>query len=131
MELSNAMQDYVQAGGQRNDAWEEVCRDLTRLLGPFAPHLAEELWQRQGGEGLVVFQPWPEPDPAILRRAQVTVVVQVDGKVRDRIEMPSGIDEADAQQRALSGANVRRAIGDRAVRRAVYVRDRLINLVTG
>jgi leucyl-tRNA synthetase len=130
MELSNAMQDYLQAGGRRNEAWEAVCRDLTLMLGPFAAHLAEELWQRLGGDGLVVFQPWPQPDPAILRRAQVTVVVQVDGKVRDRIEMPSGIDEAAARLLALEGANVRRAIGDRAVRRAVYVPDRLINLVT-
>ena len=130
MELSNAMQDYLQAGGQRNDAWEEVCRDLTRLLGPFAPHLAEELWQRQGGQGLVVFQPWPEPDPAILRRAQVTVVVQVDGRLRDRIEMPAGIDESDAQARALRSPKVERAIGGRRVQRAVHVPDRLINLVT-
>ena len=131
MELSNSMQDYLQAGGERNEAWEAVCRDLTLMLGPFASHLAEELWQRLGGEGLVVFQPWPQADPAILRRAQVVVVVQVDGKVRDRIEMPAGIDEAAARQRALTGVNVRRAIGDRAVRRAVYVPDRLINLVTG
>jgi leucyl-tRNA synthetase len=130
MELSNAMQDYLQAGGERNAAWEAVCRDLSRMLGPFAPHFAEELWQRLGGDGLVIFQPWPRADPTILRRAQVTVVVQVDGKVRDRIEMPAGIDEAAAQQRALTGVNVRRAIGDRAVRRAVYVPDRLINLVT-
>jgi len=130
MELSNAMQDYLQAGGQRNEAWEQVCRDLTRLLGPFAPHLAEELWQRQGGEGLVVFQPWPEPDPGILRRAQVTVVVQVDGRLRDRIEMPAGIEQADAQERAVRSPNVQRAIGERRVARAVYVPDRLINLVT-
>src|SRR5437588_8424631 len=126
MELSNAMQDYLQAGGQRNEAWEQVCRDLTRLLGPFAPHLAEELWQRQGGEGLVVFQPWPEPDPGILRRAQVTVVVQVDGRLRDRIEMPAGIEQADAQERAVRSPNVQRAIGERRVARAVYVPDRLI-----
>ena len=131
MELSNSMQDYLQAGGQRNEAWEAVCRDLTKMLGPFASHLAEEMWQRLGGEGLVVFQAWPQADPDILRRARVVVVVQVDGKVRDRIEMPAGIDQVAAQQRALTGPNVRRAIGDRAVRRAVYVPDRLINLVTG
>jgi len=130
MELANAMQDYLQAGGQRNETWESVCRDVTRLLGPFAPHLAEELWQRQGGEGLVVFQPWPEVDPALLRRPEVTVVVQVDGRLRDRIEMPAGVDEAAAQARALASANVQRAIGGRSVRRAVYVPDRLINLVT-
>src|SRR5205807_2449060 len=97
MELANAMQDYLQGGGRRTQSWEAVCRDLTLLLGPFAPHLAEELWQRQGGDGLLVFQPWPAVDPAQLRRSQVTVVVQVDGRLRDRIEMPSGTDAAAAQ----------------------------------
>ncbi|HET9847788.1 MAG TPA: class I tRNA ligase family protein, partial [Candidatus Dormibacteraeota bacterium] len=130
MELSNAMQDYLQAGGQRSEAWDAVCRDLTRMLGPFAPHLAEELWQRQGGEGLLVFQPWPEADEIVLHRAQVTVVVQVDGRLRDRIEMPAGIDQEEAQRRAQRSPNVQRSIGDRRVQRAVYVPDRLINLVT-
>ncbi len=131
MELSNAMQDYLQAGGARNDQWEAVCRDLTRLLAPFAPHLAEELWHRQGGQGLVAFAAWPEVEEAVLRRAQVTVVVQVDGRLRDRVEMPAGIEEADARRRALAAANVQRAVGARQVVRAVYVPDRLINLVTG
>jgi leucyl-tRNA synthetase len=130
MELSNTMQDYLQAGGARNDAWERVCRDLTRLLAPFAPHLAEELWSRQGGQGLVAFAPWPEVDQGMLRRAQVTVVVQVDGRLRDRVEMPAGLTEPEAKQRALAAANVRRALGDRAVVRAIHVPDRLINLVT-
>jgi leucyl-tRNA synthetase len=130
MELSNLMQDYLQAGGPRDEAWGAVCLDMTRLLGPFAPHLAEELWQRQGGEGLVVFQPWPEPEEALLRRPQVTIVVQVDGRLRDRIEMPAGIDEAAAREQALRSQNVQRAVNDRRVQRAVYVPDRLINLVT-
>jgi len=131
MELANAMQDYLQGGGRRTPSWEAVCRDLTLLLGPFAPHLAEELWQRQGGDGLLVFQPWPAVDPAQLRRSQVTVVVQVDGRLRDRIEMPSGTDAAAAQTLALTRTNVQRAIAGRRVQRAVHVPDRLINLVTG
>jgi len=131
MELANAMQDYLQGGGRRTQSWEAVCRDLTLLLGPFAPHLAEELWQRQGGDGLLVFQPWPAVDPAQLRRSQVTVVVQVDGRLRDRIEMPSGTDAAAAQTLALTRTNVQRAIAGRRVQRAVHVPDRLINLVTG
>ncbi len=130
MELANVMQDYLQAGGRRDRAWEAVSLGLTRLLGPFAPHLAEELWQRQGGEGLVVFQPWPEPDESQLRRPQVTIVVQVDGRLRDRVEMPAGADQAGAQERALRSANVQRALNGRRLARAVYVPDRLINLVT-
>ena len=130
MELSNAMQDYLQAGGRRDETWEAVCRDLTRLLGPFAPHLAEELWHRQGGEGLLVFQPWPHAEQAVLHREQVTVVVQVDGRLRDRVEMPAGIAKDEAQQRASAAANVQRALAGRQVRRAVFVPDRLINLVT-
>jgi leucyl-tRNA synthetase len=130
MELANLMQDYLQGGGQRDDAWEATALGMTRMLGPFAPHLSEELWQRQGGEGLLVFQRWPEVDASLLRRPQVTIVVQVDGRLRDRIEMPAGADQADAQERALRSANVERALNGRRLARAVYVPDRLINLVT-
>jgi leucyl-tRNA synthetase len=130
MELANLMQDYLQAGGRRDEAWDAVALGMTRMLGPFAPHLAEELWQRQGGEGLVVFQPWPELDESQLRRPQVTVVVQVDGRLRDRIEMPAGADQPGAQERALRSENVQRALNGRRLARAVYVPDRLINLVT-
>jgi len=118
------------AGGRRNEAWEAVALGMTRLLAPLAPHLAEELWHRAGGEGLVAFQPWPEVDEALLRRPQVTVVVQVDGRLRDRVVMPAGIDQAGAQERALRSENVTRALSGRRLVRAVYVPDRLINLVT-
>jgi leucyl-tRNA synthetase len=130
MELANLMQDYLQAGGRRDEAWEAVSLGMTLMLGPFAPHLAEELWQRQGGEGLLVLQPWPQLDEAFLRRPQVLIVVQVDGRLRDRIEMPAGIDEAAAREQALRSPNVLRAVNGRRVQRAVYVPDRLINLVT-
>jgi leucyl-tRNA synthetase len=66
----------------------------------------------------------------LLRRPQITIVVQVDGRLRDRIEMPAGIDESAAREQALRSQNVLRAVNGRRVQRAVYVRDRLINLVT-
>jgi leucyl-tRNA synthetase len=130
MELTNLMQDYIQAGGRRDDAWESSCRELTRLIAPFAPHLAEELWQRLGGENLCAFSAWPEADPARLQRATVTVVVQVDGRLRDRLEMPAGVTEDEARVSALRSANVARALEGRSPRRAVFIADRLINLVT-
>ena len=130
MELTNLMQDYIQGGGARDEAWERVCGDLARLLAPFAPHLAEELWARTGGASLCAFSPWPEAAADQLQRSVVTVVVQVDGRLRDRIELPAGIGEAEARARALQSANVARALDGRPVTRAVFVVDRLINLVT-
>jgi leucyl-tRNA synthetase len=130
MELANTMQSYVQSGGARDAAWEAVCRDLTRLLAPFAPHLAEELWQRQGQEGLVAFAAWPEVDPALLKRETILLVVEVDGKVRDRISVPAGLDQTQAHARALESDRVQRSLAGRPVARAIYVPDRLINLVT-
>ena len=130
MELSNAMQDYIQGGGQRDETWDLVARDLTRLLAPFVPHLAEELWQRLGHDELVAFASWPAVDPALLRRETVTIVVQVDGKLRDRLEMPAGVAEQEAQEQALKSPNVRRALDGKQPARAVFVPDRLINLVS-
>jgi leucyl-tRNA synthetase len=130
MELSNAMQDYIQGGGQRDQTWDVVARDLTRLLAPFAPHLAEELWQRTGQEGLVALASWPAVDPGLLRRETVTIVVQVDGKLRDRLAMPAGSGESEARTEALKSPNVQRALEGRQPARAVFVPDRLINLVS-
>ena len=130
MILVNKMQDYLQGGGARNQAWGTVARDLTRLLAPFAPHLAEELWERQGQRGLVTFADWPLADPALLARSLVTVVVQVDGRLRDRIEVPAGAGEDEVRRRALEGERVKRALAGRQVARAVLVPDRLINLVS-
>ncbi|HLB76687.1 MAG TPA: class I tRNA ligase family protein, partial [Candidatus Dormibacteraeota bacterium] len=130
MELANTMQSYLQSGGARDAAWDGVARDLTRLLAPFAPHLAEELWARQSQNGLVAFAAWPEVDQALLKRDRVLLVVEVDGKVRDRIPVPAGVDQARAHTRALESEKVQRSLAGRPVARAIYVQDRLINLVT-
>jgi leucyl-tRNA synthetase len=130
MELANAMQSYLQAGGARDAGWQTACRDLTRLLAPFAPHLAEELWERQGQPGLVAFAAWPEVDPALLKRETILLVVEVDGRLRDRIEVPAGLDQTQAHARALESPRVQRALANRQVGRAIHVPDRLINLVT-
>src|SRR5260370_12914748 len=89
MERANTMQSYLQSGGVRDAAWDGVARDLTRLLAPFAPHLAEELWARQGQKGLVAFAAWPEVDQALLKRDTVLLVLDADAKVRHRIPDPA------------------------------------------
>ena len=109
--------------------WERVARTFTLLLAPLAPHLAEELWSRLGGPYPVVAQPWPEPDPDAIAQRQVTLVVQVAGKLRDTLPAPPGLDRDRAVALALTSERVRRHLGHGQPRGAVYVPDRLVNLL--
>ncbi|HEV2871842.1 MAG TPA: leucine--tRNA ligase [Actinomycetota bacterium] len=109
--------------------WERVARTFTLLLAPLAPHLAEELWSRLGGPYPVVAQPWPEPDPDAIAERQVTLVVQVAGKLRDTLPAPPGLDRDRAVALALTSERVRRHLGHGQPRDAVYVPDRLVNLL--
>jgi len=102
---------------------------LVLLLAPFAPHLAEELWQRLGHPESLAYQPWPEFDPALALSETVTVAVQVNGKLRATLELPRGTAAQDAQAAALADERVRRHVGNAALRKAVYVPDKLLNLV--
>jgi leucyl-tRNA synthetase len=104
---------------------------LVRLLAPLAPYLAEELWAALGGEYSVHTQPWPETGPPrAAAPATVELVVQVDGRTRDRLSVHSGIDVAEARRRAERAPNASRHLAGRTVERCVYVPDRLVNLVT-
>jgi leucyl-tRNA synthetase len=131
MELANAMQGHLAGGGERGAEWDEAISALLRLLNPMAPHVAEELWERTGGQGLCADAAWPECDAAAAAEREVTLVVQVSGKVRDRLRVPAGLDEASAVEQALASEATRRALGgdDRRPSRIVYVPDRLLNLV--
>ncbi len=124
MELTTAT---LHAEGPSRDAAVDA---LVLLLAPFAPHVTEELWQRRGGTGSVHLQRWPAYDVAATREATVTVVVQVNGKVRDRIEVPAGTKEDVVRAAALRGQKVEQAVAGKAVDRIVFVPDRLINIVT-
>ena len=111
--------------------WDRVAGTFTLLLAPFAPHLAEELWARLGRPYSVHTQPWPAADPAALAADEVTLVVQVDGRRRDAVPAPAGLDRDQALELALRSGNVGRHLDGRRPRQVVYVPDRLINLVTG
>ncbi len=102
---------------------------LVRLVAPMAPHLAEEAWAALGGSGLVADAPWPEVDPAMLVEDEVTVAVQVNGKLRDTLQLARGLDRAAAEAAALSSDKVRRALGEAAPRKVIVVPDRLVNIV--
>ncbi len=129
MELANTMQDYLQQGGSRDAGWDEAVRALVKLLNPLAPHICEEMWERLGERGLLADASWPVYDAAAAAEPTVVLVVQVGGKLRDRIEVDAGLSEEAALKAALSSERVRGALNGRGPSKVVYVKDRLINLV--
>jgi leucyl-tRNA synthetase len=112
------------------DQWDRVAATFTLLLAPFAPHLAEELWAMAGRPYSVHQAAWPQPDPAALQERETTLVVQVDGKRRDAIPAPAGLDREQAVALAMRSEKVRRHLDGRQPRDAVHVPDRLVNLLT-
>ncbi|HEV2250750.1 MAG TPA: class I tRNA ligase family protein, partial [Candidatus Limnocylindria bacterium] len=109
---------------------DDATDTLVLLLAPFAPHITEELWQRRGGTGSVHRQTWPAYDHAIARDTVVTVVAQVDSKIRDRLELPAGSGEDALKQAALASPKVKQAIAGKSIARVIVVADRLVNVVT-
>jgi leucyl-tRNA synthetase len=94
-----------------------------------APHLAEECWALLGAEGMIADAPWPTFDPALLVDDQVTLAVQVNGKLRDTLTAPRGLDRAAAEALALASDKVQRQLGGAAPRKVIVVPDRLVNIV--
>ena len=108
---------------------------LVKLLSPFAPHMAQELWSRMASaEGstqatYLDFEPWPRYDPKLAAEDETTIVLQVDGKVRDTVRAARGIEEAAAKEMALANEKVRAALAGREPKRVIFVKDRLVNIV--
>ena len=124
MELSNALQKG--SGPSRDDG----VATLILLLAPLAPHMTEELWHRRGGAGSVHRQTWPAFDPKLAAATEVTIIVQVDGKVRDRITAPAGQGQADLEKAALASPKVKAALDGAKPKRVIVVPDRIVSIVT-
>jgi leucyl-tRNA synthetase len=128
-ELSNRIEEFDAADPAAPALLRESFETLVRLLGPIVPHLAEELWSQLGHEALLADTPWPQADAAWLVEDVVTMAVQVNGKLRATITMPSGSDRAAAERAALAEPNVVRGLGGRPPRRVIVVPDKVVNLV--
>jgi leucyl-tRNA synthetase len=111
------------------EAFQEAQDGLLLLLAPIAPFLSEEVWSRLGREYSIHQQPWPEFDPQLAEDEIITLVVQVNGRVRDRLQVPAGIAQAKALEAALQLESVAKWLGGKAPRQSIFVPDRLINLV--
>ncbi len=129
MEMSNWITSV--RDDMTSEQQEDALRTLALMLAPIAPFTGEELWHRLGGEYSVHNQRWPEYDPAALGKSAVTIVVQVNGKVRDRFEVRPGTPEDEAVRLAHESPRVSPYLDGRTVRKIVWVPDRLLNLVVG
>jgi leucyl-tRNA synthetase len=102
---------------------------FVRILSPYAPHLAEELWEKLGGKPSVSFQPYPEWDEELAREEVLTVVYQIDGKLRAKEELPAGLAEAELERRALEHPRIRELLGQVSPLKVIVVPDKLVNIV--
>jgi leucyl-tRNA synthetase len=117
--------EKAKPSGTRSDA----VRTLVRLISPMAPHIAEECWARLGCEGMVADAVWPGFDPALLVDDQVTLAVQVNGKLRDTLVAPRGLDRAAVEALALASDKVQRQLNGAIPSKVIVVPDRLVNIV--
>ncbi len=130
MELLNHMQAAREQGAAGSQAWQEAIDIYLRMLAPVTPHLAEELWSEVLKRPFSVHtQPWPVVDDEAAADEQITLVVQVNGKLRDRIQVPADISDEDAQSRALASEVVQRVLDGKKPRRVIVVQGRLVNIV--
>lgn len=119
----------VRSGAAGSEEWRDAIRSLVLMLAPVAPHMAEELWERIGEVYSVHTQPWPAYDPDLARSPEITLVVQVNGRVRDRLTVPADITADAARDLALRSEKVRAHTDGSNVRDVIYVPGRLVNVV--
>ena len=129
MELSNELNRVWNERAVDSTTWRECIEKFLLMLAPFAPHVAEELWERTGRPFSVHGQLFPRWDEELAAEEEITLVVQVNGRVRDRLQVPVQISQAEAERLALASPRVQSFINDKRVDRTVYVPGRLVNVV--
>lgn len=99
------------------------------ILAPFAPHIAEEFWEKLGHKESIFKEKWPEYDPALIKDEEIKLVIQINGKLRDRIKVPFDISEDEAKKTATKSEKVKNFIGDKEIKKIIFVKGKLINIV--
>src|SRR5579863_8842320 len=127
MELINAL--HEQEAGLSRAALDQILPSLVLLLGPFAPYMAEELWEQLGRKGPVFRQAWPAYDEELAKEDAADVVLQVNGKVRGRIAVPFGAPQAELEKRALADPKTQPFVAGKQVVKVIVVPDKLVNIV--
>jgi leucyl-tRNA synthetase len=131
MELSNRLNRFTDSSPQGTAVLDEAWKAVVRLMGPVTPHICEVLWQELGETEALHKTAWPVVDESARVRTLVTLVVQVNGKLRARIEITPGADRDSVIEVAMQEVNVKRHLQDKTVRKMIHVPNRLLNIVVG
>jgi len=129
MEFSNYLSKVKENGVVSGSLWEEAISYFLLLLAPTAPHLAEELWSRTGHPYSIHNQPWPEYNEELVKEEEITLVIQINGKLRDKVLVPASISEVEAKELALGRERVKAYIDGKKLTRVIYVPKRVVNIV--
>jgi leucyl-tRNA synthetase len=129
MEFSNYLSKVKESGVVSGSLWGEAIGYFLLLLAPTAPHLAEELWNRTGHPYSIHNQPWPEYDEELAKEEEIILVIQVNGKLRDKVLVPASISEVEAKELALGRERVKAYIDGKKLTRVIYIPKRVVNIV--
>ncbi|MFH1638891.1 MAG: class I tRNA ligase family protein, partial [Chloroflexota bacterium] len=129
MEYTNFLAGVRQSGTVTVPDWKQAVDSLILLLAPSAPHFTEELWQRTGHTYSIHNQRWPAWDEALAHEEEITLVVQINGKLRDRLTITASISEDEAKRLTLERPRVKTYLNNKKLVKMIYVPGRLINLV--
>ncbi len=108
---------------------KSVIETLVLLLSPFAPHIAEELWQKLGSNESLAYEPWPEFDPELVKEAEIELAIQVNGKIKDKIVVSADTDEESIKEKALASEKVIAAMAGKKPKKVIVIKSRLVNIV--
>ena len=123
------MMIFVNAATQVKTLPKAIMKIFLHLLAPYAPHIAQELWHRLGETSFIAHEQWPTHDESVLTSVTVTIIAQVNGKLRNRLELPVDATDKEIEEAALADARVQRFIEGKPVRKVIVVPNRLINIV--
>ncbi len=114
---------------QEEEISKKDFQEFLKILSPFAPHITEELWQATGSKGLCCCQKWPKYDQKLTEEEQITLVIQISGKVRDKIEVKKDISQKEAEERAFSSKRIKKLTQGKKIKKVFFIPNKLINIV--
>ena len=130
MEMVNGLYKFKESHGmQASETWRFTLESLLQILAPFAPHITEELWQELGHTDTIHVNHWPKWDEKYLVSDVMTIIVQVNGKLRSKLELPADIDQQGVEAAALADTNVQKFTNNKPPKKMVYVPGKLVNVV--